>query len=443
MIVIVGVASVVMMQKETFPRVDFDTIVIRANYPGAAAEDVEKLVTIEYERQIKSVEGIDDLNAMSGEGYSILVITVDPEYHKDDVLEDVRNALDMAKDIPEEVDKPVIRSINNKQRSIINIALLGNDEWILRSEAKKLRDRLERRDFVAKINLGGYRDEILEIQVDPVKLDRNELTLKDISNALIDRNINVSAGTAYTAEKEILVRTNTEFHTSEEVEQIVVRSNYSGSAVRIKDLAKVENKLRDDGIRERGNGKNSIFLNVVAKSGADVLSSTQTVKEDVKEYFKRNPHGIEFKFFDRMAFRVKRRLSILTRNGLQGIFLVFLCMIAFMSFRVSMVTTIGAPLAFLTSFAVMEFFGMSLNLITMFALILVLGMLVDDSIIVAENFYQLLEKGKKPKEAALQAAHESLAPVSATIITTIVAFGEIKFCDMLSIRKFSSCLKVF
>ncbi len=427
MVSVVGLISIITMQKETFPRVDFDVITIRANYPGAAAEEVEKLVTIAYERQLKGVEGIEDINAMSGEGYSVLVVTVDPEYNKDKVLDDIRNAVDSAKDIPNEVEDPYITSINNQQQAIISVALLGNDEWELREEAKKLRDKLERLSFVANISLGGYRSEILEIQVDPVKLEKNELTLRDISYALKDRNINISAGTAYTDEKEILVRTNTEFHTKEEVEQIIIRSNYSGSSVKIKEIASVNNTLKDTDSTERGNGKKSIFLRVVAKSDADILTSTEIVRNEVDKYFSLYKTDIEYKFFDRMAYRVKRRLSVLTQNGFQGIFLVFLCLVAFMSFRVSVITSLGAPLAFLCSFAIMDFYGMSLNLITMFALILVLGMLVDDSIIVAEYFYQLIEKGMKPKEAARKAALESLAPVTATIITTVVAFGALFF----------------
>ena len=427
-VVIVGLMAIFNLQKEVFPMVDFETIIVRANYPGASAEDMEKLVTIPMEREIKEVDGIEEMNAMSGEGYSLVVIKVDPDYATDDVLEDTRNAVDTITDFPEDVERPYIDKIVNKLRPIIQIALKGDDEWYLRELAKDFRDEVERLKGIAKVTFDGYREERVDVAVDPQKLIQYELTMADVSMAIRDRNTNIAGGTIKKTPKEVIVRTMNEFEGPADVKRVVVRSNASGSNVKVSDIATVDRVLKDTDVRLSTDGKLSVVLRVVAKSSADVIQTTENVKQFTEKYLSRfKSKGISFQYMDEAAFWVKRRLSILTQNGLQGMVLVFLCLLAFMNFSVSFMTSLGAPLAFLVSFALMEYFGISINMISMFGLILVLGMLVDDSIIVAENFYQKLEKGEEPEEAAKVAAKETVAPVTATILTTMVAFGALFF----------------
>lgn len=424
MIIVSGLFSIYSLNKEMFPNVDFDTITVRVNYPGSSAEDVEELVTISIERKLKDVDGIEEINALSGEGYSIVVLKVEPEYDIDEVLVDVRDAVENVEDLPEDAISPIIKKLNNSTRPLIKVALYGTDEWRLRELAKKLQDKLESFNDITRVDFSGYRDEIINVSADLEKLKDEEISLSEISNIIADRNINLSSGTIHSNKGDILVRTESKLEDHTDVANIVVRSNDSGENVLLKDIADVSKDLKEMTWEYRANKKKSIFLNVLAKSSADVINTSDKVKVAVENFVTQyKSENLGSFFMDEKAFFVKRRLSILTENGMQGMILVLLCLILFMNLRVSLVTSLGAPLAFLVSFACMDSIGVSINLISMFGLIMVLGMLVDDSIIVAEQFYQYLELGMKPKDAAKKAAYETFAPVTVTVLTTMVAFG--------------------
>ncbi len=430
MIIIVGLVSLFSLRKETFPNVDFDIITIRINYPGSSTEDTEKLISIEVERALKSVDGIKELNILSGEGYSITTIEVDTGYHVDEVLEETRNAIDTIDNFPNEVEEPIIKKANNKQRAIFGISITSkvHDEWKLREVAKKLRDYLEIQPGVARIELDGYRDEVFEVQLNPEKLDQYELTLNEVNRSIKDRNINLSAGTSETPLADIMIRTQAEFEFKNDIEEVVVRSNSTGAQVKVAELGSVTQKLKDTKQEQRINSVKTISLKVVAKELSDIIQTTDSLFSKIESFWiKNNLQDYEYTIVDDMSFYVKRRLDILTTNGFQGMFLVFLALVAFMNLRVSLITSLGAPIAFMVAFTVMSFSGLTINLISMFGLILVLGMLVDDSIIVAELFYQFVEEGMDPKVAARKAAVDTIGPVTATIVTTIIAFGSLFF----------------
>jgi multidrug efflux pump subunit AcrB len=428
-ILVAGIMSVLTLQKEVFPNVDFETIIVRANYPGASAEDVEKLVTISLERKIKEVNGIKEMNAMSGEGYSIIVLVIEPDEETDKVLQDVRDAVESVVDLPSEVDPPMIRKMENKTRPIIKIAISGAEEARLREVSKSLRDRVELLPGIARTEITGMVDQIIDVAVDPNKLIQYDLTLQDIAQALRDRNQAISAGTLRLEKKEMMVRTNNQFESAKDVKNVIIRSNNTGASIKVSELALVEQKLKDNETETRVDGQYSLVLEVAARAKADVLNTTEVIKNKTEDFFKKyiTDKEIKFSYIDELGYFVKQRLATLTSNGLTGMLLVFITLTLFLNFRVSVMTSLGAPLAFLVSFMLMHYLGISLNLISMFALILVLGMLVDDSIIVSEHFYQHIEQGVAPREAAKLAAKETIAPVTATILTTMVAFSSLFF----------------
>ncbi|MCB9060228.1 MAG: efflux RND transporter permease subunit [Halobacteriovoraceae bacterium] len=427
-ILVVGIFSIFSLQKETFPAVEFDVILITTTYKGSSSEDVEKLVSIPIERVLKGTSGIKRLNVLSAEGRSIVYIEVDPDFKLDDVLEDTKNAIDTITDLPDDVDAPIVTSLTNKQKGVLNIALVGEDYLKIRSVAKALRDKIEEYKKVAIVQMEGYNKDEISVEVDPDKLNQYQLTMGEVAKSISDRNLNLSSGNIKTKNEEIMVRVISEFVTVKDIEEVVIRSNDSGQKVKVLDVAKVTRKPEEGDFRYRAMGKNSIFLNVKINETADIIKSTEHIKGIVKEQFldPRN-NGVKYNFADDLSYYVKRRLNILKDNGLIGIVLVFSCLLLFLNFRTSLVTSLGAPVAFMVSFICMDFLGVSLNLISMFGLILVLGMLVDDSIIVAEQFYQKLEHGMNPKKAAKEAALETVRPVLATVLTTMVAFGSLFF----------------
>jgi len=429
LIVVVGTISMLQLNKEMFPNVDFERIMIRTAYPGSTAEDVEKLVSIPIERKVNEVSGVDELDIMSGSGFSLGVVKIDPGYDVNEVLQEIRNGLDQIDDFPEDVDSPAISKVETKLQPMLKVSLTGGTERQLRVYAKKIRDKVEMHKGVSNVRLLGVRDHVYFIEATPEKLLEYDISLAELSAVIKDRNINLSAGSIKTNNRNLLIRTFNDFKTEDDIRNIVVRSNSTGRAIRVSDVATVFLAFKDKSVSERVKGVEAITLDVVAKQNSDLIASTEDTKKIVTEKVAsikdKDGVSLSFEFIDEQAFYIKRRLSILAENGLLGIFLVFICMTFFLNFRVSFLASMGAPLAFMVSFIVMQYIGVSLNLMSMFGLILVLGMLVDDSIIVAENFYQKLELGMEPREAAILAAKETLAPVTATILTTIVAFGSL------------------
>ncbi len=427
-ILLVGALSLYSLQKETFPPIDFDYILISSSYPGSSAEDVEKLVTIPLEREIKAVDGIKNLNALSSEGSSIIYLEVQPDADLDTVLEDTKNAVDLVNDLPEDVDVPIVRSLTNKQRAIIKLTVTGDDYNQLKNISKELRDEIETIDGVAIVELSGYRVDEVRIEVEPDKLNLYEVTVGEIYQAVSLRNLNLSAGKIEAPAGDIIVRTVAEFETTEDIENVVVVSNNSGRRVHLKDVASVKRVPEESGVIQRSNGKQAIFLNIMSRENADILNTADEIKEKTKKYFEDEVHkGIEYRYTDDMSYYVKRRLDVLKDNGIMGMALVFVTLMFFLNFKTSLITSLGAPVAFMVAFALMDVMGVSVNLMSMFALILVLGMLVDDSIIVAEYYYQKLEDGLPPHQAAREAAFATIKPVTATIATTMVAFGSLFF----------------
>ena len=430
LIVLVGIISVYTLQKETFPTVEFDVVLVRTVYPGSSAEDVEKLVTIPLERELKAVAGIKNLNALSAEATSIIYLEVEPDEDIKIVLDDIKNAVDAVTDFPADVDKPRVTNLTNKRRGIIQVALNGDNYDELRRYSKKLRDKLENIPYIASADLGGYLPDQIEIKIDPEKLRAAELTLEEVSNTLVTRNLNLSAGNLSIENSDVSIRTVAEFKNLDEIKDLVIRSNFSGKNVRLKDIASFRKGPDEKGFIQRVNGKRAIFLSVKMQERGDILQSVKKVRTVTSDFMedetiKKLGFGVEY--VNDVSYYVKRRLGILTNNGIIGIFLVFGCLLFFLNFSTSVITSLGAPIAFMTSFIIMQYFGISINLISMFALILVLGMLIDDSIILAEQFYQKIEDGMEPHQAAREAAIETIAPISATILTTIIAFGALFF----------------
>ncbi|MCY4644130.1 MAG: efflux RND transporter permease subunit, partial [Bacteriovoracales bacterium] len=303
---------------------------------------------------------------------------------------------------------------------------MGKNEIERRKVAKDLRDQIELISGVAKVDLSGYRKEEIVVEIFPKKLNHYQVTVDEVAQAIKGRNMNLSGGKLETESAEFLIRTKGEFENIDDIKNVVVRSNNTGANVKITQIGEVSRVLSSSSILHRAQRENAIYLNVKKKFSADVIETTEKVKDTLKDFFSKD-RGIDYTIVNELAFYVKRRLGILTSNGLFGFCLVILVLLFFLNLRVSIITALGAPIAFLTAFALMESIGVSFNLISMFGLILVLGMLVDDAIIVSEHFYQHIENGMPPKQAAVTAAYETIQPVTATILTTILAFGSIFF----------------
>lgn len=429
--VVAGGVSLAFMGREAFPNVSFDRVIVRTDYFGAPAEEIEKLVTIKIEDELKEVDGIDKILSVSAENVSLIVIEIDPdEADKQKVVNDIQRAVDRVRDLPEEIDDdPVVTEIESKNRPILNVSLSGEmDEWELRRYAKNLETRLLDIPDVAKVVRIGWHDQEIWVEVDPKRVKEDKLSLEDVVEALAAENINLPAGTLKTGgEGEYLVRTMGEFETVEEIKKVIIRANDVGNWVRVSDVATVHDAFEDDDRIEKTFGSKAITLTVVKKESGDIIDVVNQVKEVVERFREEVPESLRLSLFDDLSFYVRRRIRVLTNNGLIGMMLVLGTLFLFLAPTVAFWTAVGIPVALCVTFVVMNAFGLTINLVTMFALIMVLGIIVDDAIVIAENIYRHIEAGYAPKEAAILGTNQVALAVIATVLTTVAAFVPIFF----------------
>lgn len=434
-ILIAGIMFLVTANRETFPRVEFDYVIITTIYPGATAEDIEKHISIPIETMMREVDGIEQVSSSSVESRSVVAVQLDPDLeNKDTVVTDIRNAVDRVSDLPDDAEDPVVVELKSSLMPVVevSVALKGGvdndeEERILREEAKKLEDEMLMVKGVARIDKQGYRDREMQVEVDPRKLEEYHVGVNDVIMALKNRNLNFPAGLVQSGEEEIMIRTIGEVQTAKEIEQVLLQANDLGYWVRVGDVARINNTFEEMEVLNKHTGKQAVTLTIMKKESADIIDVVDRITELTDEFRGESGEQFEYMISNDRSYYVRRRLNVLINNGLVGILLVSLSLFLTLGWRISLVTVIGIPIAFAGTFVWMGQAGVTVNLMSLFGLILVLGMVVDDAIIVAENVYRRLEEGDPPKEAVINGTSEVIIPVLGTILTTIAAFAPLMF----------------
>lgn len=432
LLIIIGLIVLAGNNREIFPNVSFDMVSITTAYPGATPLDIEKLIAVPIEKELKEVDGIKEIRSSSAAGISFLTLEIDPDASdKKKVVDDIKTAVDRVKNLPKDIAAdPVVVEINSKQYPIIEVSLSGDmPEKELQHNADLIEDMLEDIKGVAKAAKSGYRDREMQVLVDPEKMRDYYVSFDEIKDALSSRNISIPAGEFNTDTTEYSIRTTGEFTTAEEVEDIIIRANDAGNWLKIKDVAMVVDSFKKEDIIYKTFGTRSINLLIIKKESGDALSIVDRVK-DVCDRFLENENvseSLEISYVNDYSYFARRRLNVLRNNGWASLILVCISLLLFLHWRVAAMTMIGIPIAFLTTFIVMGMMGITINLVSMFGLIIVLGMLVDDGIIVAENSYRHMEEGMPPRKAAVIGTEEVMKPVITAILTTIAAFSPLLF----------------
>ncbi len=434
-LLIAGIMFIVTAKREAFPRVDFDWVIINTVYPGATAEDVEKHISIPIEKEMREVDNIEEIHATSIEARSTIAIKLDPDIsNKDKTINDIKNALDKVTDLPEDSEKPEVLELNTAMTPVMEIALINKkgisgdaDEFELRRHAKILEDRLLEISGVGKVDKKGYRDREMIVEVNPGRLDIYHVAINEVVQALSKKNLNFPGGIIKNKDGEVLIRTIGEVQSTSDLEKVLVRANDMGNWVRVSDIANVKDSFEEETIINKTKGEKSIALTVIKKESADIIEVVEKIEKEIQRFKKILPAEYEFSIYNDMSYYVKRRLNVLVSNGIVGFVLVALCLFFTLGWRIAIVTALGIPFAFFGTFIWMSAADVSVNLMSMFGLIMVLGMLVDDAIVVAENIYRLLEEGTPLKEAVVRGTAEVMTPVLGTVLTTIAAFAPLMF----------------
>ncbi|MFH1552120.1 MAG: efflux RND transporter permease subunit [Candidatus Omnitrophota bacterium] len=431
---IIGVIVLLGINREVFPNVAFDVVSITTTYPGATPTDVEKLITVPIEKELKEVDGIKEINSTSAVSTSLIYVKIDPdESDKQKVVRDIQSAVDKVKDLPKDINEdPMVSEVTSKQYPIIEVSLSGEmTEQELHDYADALEDELEDIKGVARIKKSGYRDREMQILVDHEKLYDYYVSIDEIEQALALRNVSIPAGKIDTATTEYSIRTTGEFETAEEVEDVIIRANDSGNWLKIRDVARVEDTFKDEDVINKTLGTRSVNLIVMKKESGDAIGIVAAVRKKCGDFLNKVPEGLNISYVNDYAFYANRRLRVLRNNGWIGMLLVIGSMLIFLQKRVAFFTVLGIPIAFFTTFIVMGAMGITVNMISMFGLVIVLGMLVDDGIIVAENVYRYMEDGVPSREAAVKGTEEVMGAVCSAVLTTIAAFSPLLFMSGL------------
>ncbi len=316
-IIIIGMVVLMGMNREVFPNVNFDMVSVTTVYPGANPLDVEKLITVPIEKELKEVDGIKEINSSSAGGTSLIILKIDPdETNKPKVTRDIQSAVDRVQGLPGEINEdPIVVEISTKQYSIIEVSLTGDmSEKKLQHYADALEDEIEDVKGVARARKSGYRDREIQVNVLPEKLQEYYVSMDEIEEALASRNVSVPAGEINTDTVEYSIRTTGEFTTIDEIENVIIRANDSGNWLRIKDVATVKDTFKSEDIIYKTWGARSINLIILKKESGDALSMVDEVKIICEDFKKRCPDDLKIAYVNDYSFFARRRLNVRSRH---------------------------------------------------------------------------------------------------------------------------------
>ena len=424
-ILIVGGYTFLTSAKEVFPQIRFGYIAAWVVYPQAGAGEIEKLITIPIENALEDVEGVKRMTSWSSEGLSMIGIELLPSV-KDvkAVLDEVKDEIDKIQDFPDEVEDPEIIEISTDMFPLINVSVSGGKNYSeLRTAAKHLEDKFENLKGVGEVTKNGYYDRAIWVDADRRKLSEYGLTLFNFINVLKDRDISMPAGNKVFGKSENAIRMSLPMDNAQDVRNVIIRSNEMGNHVRVRNVAIVTDGYKDEDFYMRAQGKRAILLEIKKQKNYDTIKMVRNLRKLVKEIKDELPEGVEITFSNDMSIYLKNRLTVLYSNGLFGAVLVMVMLLLLLRPSVAFWTALGMPVAFAGAFYVAHSMGMGLNMMSILGYIMVLGMVVDDAIVVGENVYRHIEEGKPPLEAAVAGAQEMFMPVIASVSTTIAAFS--------------------
>ncbi|MEE8398455.1 MAG: efflux RND transporter permease subunit, partial [Desulfobacterales bacterium] len=435
-----GVAGISIV-RENNPSFSLDRIMIAIPFPGADPEEVEEGINQKIEEQIDGMEGIKQYTTYSSENAGTVIVEFKDGYDVDKMMSDVRTKVESISTFPVDAERPIIQEMIIDEQVML-LALAGDmSERRLKEWAERIKDDIQQLPKVSQVQIMGIRDYEIGIEVSEERLREYGLTFDEVADAIRRSNINLAGGTIRTRGEEIRVRTVGRKYTGEEFSSIVVLAKPSGETVTLDRLATI-----NDGFVEVPNttlidGQSCLLLNVMKANNEDALSISKEVQAYIKEKQQQLPEGIELNVVMDNTDKLRTQLSFLTRNGIIGLGIVFLLLWAFLNFRLSFWVGLGIPISLAGALTVLWAVGGTINSQSIFGFIMVMGIIVDDAIVVGESIYVHRKAGESPLKAAIEGLSEVAMPVITAVITSIVAFIPLMFVGGIS-GKFISIFPV-
>jgi len=474
-----GALMATSLVREFFPEARPDQMSVMAIYPGVQPEEIEKAVTIKIENAVRYVDGVEKITSTVSEGVSTTNLTLLSDVDDvDQVLQEVNIELSAIVDMPDDVEQITVRKLE-PMMPCISVAIYGDvEEAHLKQAARDLRDELLLLPGISEVQLSGTRDDEISIEILPHRLLKYDITFDEVAAAIRETNLDISGGQLKGNRSSVSVRTLGEETRGVDLEGIVIRGEPDGRNIRLSDVAVIRDDFVDNDVESYFNGEPGVYCVVFKRGSQDAIHISETVKAFVNGRLGKpfDPYGFDTAlekpwyvkpfslvgaggtwFAHKLSGRadlvevyekaqaapfnhnykvalhtdlsrfISDRLDLMLRNGATGLILVLISLNLFLNWRVAFWAAVGLPVSFLGTFVVMWFFGLSFNMVSMFGLIIVLGIIVDDAIIVGENIYRHVEEGMSPIGAAIVGAEEVMWPVIVAILTTVAAFSPLLF----------------
>ena len=425
--IIGGLILGINIKQEVFPDITLDRVQITVPYPGSTPEDVEEGIILKIEDKLSSVDGIKKITSTAGEGSGTVVAELIEGEDVDAILQEIKSEIDRIETFPEDAEKPVVSKISRRMQ-VISVAVYGDiPEKSLREIVEAAREDLLAFPDISQVELFGVRPYEISIEISEKTLIRYGLTLEQIASTIRKASQDIPAGTIKSQGGEILLRGKTKKYTGREYAGITVLSRTDGTRIRLGDIAMIKDGFKETDTFATFDGKPAAILKVYRVGDQGPLEISKTVRQYVTEKQRLLPEGVKMMTWFDMSEIFKERLHLLMKNSYMGLALVLIVLSLFLEFRLAFWVSMGIPISFLGSLCFLSMTNVSINMMSLFAFIMAIGIVVDDAIVIGENVYTHRLMGKSPIQAAIDGAHEVTVPVTFSILTTIAAFMPLLF----------------
>ena len=425
-----GILGAISMKSSFFPLVDSQLIRISLAYPGASPAEMEEGVVLKIEDNLKGIVGVERVTSVSRENSASVNVEVEKGKNIDVVLSDVKNAVNRVPSFPSGMEPPVIAKVENN-RPTISFTLSGENVSLkaLKQYARNVENDIRGIEGISQVAITGYPNEEIEIAVRENDLRAFDLSITEVANAVRNSNILITGGNIKTADEDYLIRASNRSYYGIELQNLIVRTEINGNIIRLKDVAELRDAWSENPDRLFYNGNLAIDITVSNTNNEDLISSADKIKEYIYKY-NQVQQNIQLNITSDRSTTLNDRTWLLTKNAISGILLVLFFLALFLNLRLAFWVAFGLPISFLGMFIFAAQLGVTINVLSLFGMIIVIGILVDDGIVIGENIYHhYYDLGKSKIRAAIDGTVEVIPPIVSAILTTIIAFSTFFFVD--------------
>ena len=428
-ITVFGIVGALSLKSSFFPLAASKNITISITYPGASPQEIEEGIVLKIEDNLKGLQGVDRVTSTSRENSGSINVEIEKGRDIDFMLLEVKNAVDRVPSFPTGME-PLVVAKREQVRQTISFAISGKDIPLatLKQIGRQIENDIRAIDGISQIEMSGYPQEEIEIAVNENSLLAYNISFNEVAQAVANANILVTGGNIKTNAEEYLIRANNRAYYGDEISNLIIRAEASGQTIRLKDIAIIRDRFAETPNASYFNGELSVTTTITSTNTEDLISSAEKIKEYIED-FNHKYNNVKLSVVSDLSITLVQRTELLTENAIMGMILVLIFLSLFLNTRLAFWVAFGLPISFLGMFIFAGFFDVTINVLSLFGMIIVIGILVDDGIVIAENIYQHYERGKSPIQAAIDGTMEVIPPIVSAIITTLLAFSIFLFLD--------------